>query len=135
MVRLSAPIEFMVIAWVASKIGGPPLCPAHDSFSGKNLNRVFIGGSRSGIMSTVLGGHCYSVSGVYVYVLPVTEGLDSNLPLGAGPWESSLPGVNLADFLIPREVFVKSGIVNTLNNPLPLATDPDAPPLISGLQG
>lgn len=126
MVRLHAAMEFLQVFWTAMREGAPPILPSHKSYL-TNYNRVFLGGARTAVVVPVFGAHSWSVSGVWVFALPVPEGMDSNFALSMPPWEGAGGlGANMNDFMIPSQNF-QSGILNPLNDPIPLSPDPDVP--------
>lgn len=114
LVQLHAQAEFMVVFWSGIREGAAPLVPSHKSFL-TNLNRVFLGGFRDGLIEPTFGGHSYSLSGVWVFALSQPEGLDSNFNLSMCPWEapSNTQGMMLADFMVPSANFVNGILVPT----------------------
>jgi len=123
LVRLHAPIEFLQVFWTATREGASPVLPSVKSYLA-NGNRLFLGGSRIGAITPTFGGHVYSVSGVYVFLVVAPEGLTSNFFLSKCPWEG-YPTDNAMDFYIPKENFV-SGILNpNWMQPVGILPDPD----------
>lgn len=108
LVRLHAPFETISVYWTATSEGKPPVLPSHKSYL-NNLNRVFLGGERVGVVTPTLVGHIWVAAGRYDYVVVGPEGLDSAFNLARCPWETNLLA---EDFYVPAANFVTSGILN-----------------------
>ncbi len=121
--RLNAPFETMSVYWTAVKEGSPPILPSHKSYL-NNLNRVFLGGERVGVVYPTLVGHIWMAAGRYDYVIMSPEGLSSRFCLNKLPWEGTALD-NAVDFYVPSENF-ESGILNpTWIQPVGITPDID----------
>jgi len=120
LVRLHAPFETITVYWTATREGAPPIIPSPNSYT-NNLNRIFLGGARTGLVVPTFGGHSYSVSGVWVFQIVGPESLDGDLFLARTPWENSEQG----RFMIPAQNFQKGILDATYIQPIGLPVDPD----------
>lgn len=119
LIRLHAPFELIDVYWTAVSEGKPPVLPSHKSYV-TNLNRVFLGGERVGVVTPGIVGHYWCAAGVFRYVVVGPEGLASAFNLAKCPWEET----NDTDFYVPAENFLDKGIINaTYAQPSGLTAD------------
>lgn len=107
--RLHAPFELLAVNWTATRNGAPPVVPSHKSFL-RNVNRMFLSGSRGGSEKPTIGAHIWSCAGVYLYSVAVPEGLDSDFPLAKVPWDNG----QIGEFYIPAKYFDTQHILNPM---------------------
>lgn len=99
-VQLHSPVEFLIVAWVATKIGQAPDVP-HPTML--DTNNVFLWGVRSAAVPPQYegGGHIWGMAGTYYYALSVPTGLATAFPTGRMPWET----ITANDNKIPATIF------------------------------
>jgi hypothetical protein len=121
LVRLHSPFERISVFWTAICTGAPPFIPSEKSYL-KNMNRVFLGGERCGVVTPDMVGHIWHAAGRYDYIVLAAEGLSSPFCLAKVPWELG----KVQDFYIPSTNFLSQGIINdTWLQPSGVAADAD----------
>jgi hypothetical protein len=104
-VRLHAPVEWMIIVWQTVKTGAAPVVP-NPYLLAPNL--VFKQGRRSGSVPIDIPGqtgHSWSMSGEYHYHMSAPVDLNSSMELGIVPWETNIV---VTDAIIPNVNFLNA---------------------------
>jgi hypothetical protein len=91
-VVLHAPIEYVWMAWIATRIGAPCVMPDPYAVSVADPNLRYLGGKVSAIVPhpTGNGVHEFQQAGIYWFGKTYVTGLNSPMNLGKMPWEDYL---------------------------------------------
>lgn len=120
-VRLHAPVEYLMISWNAVRKGGPPAAPNPYLF---DANLIFKSGRVSAPVPMDMageGGHSWAMSGVYQYHMQAPTDLNSSMPVGITPWETQ---ITVDQAIIPNTVFINSLLEKLPSGYVPPLFDP-----------